>query len=487
MKSHHRSRVIPRQQRLCRIKLPAKVQRRPQTNASVLVEAKVSRRLDVDDDVNGFEKAREIQDEYRKLGIKAHVEASRSDNSYHVWEFFAEPIPAEIARAIALHVLSTCGLKGLEVFPKQNRLTKWKPYGNFIYLPLQGKLAPQGRTAFLDESGKPYPDQWGFLASVRRHAAEEVKVVFEGLPKPTKVKAGSQPCKEQKQTTEAINVTGELPDRFITLLSCDPLIQNLWRSNPRKTGKKGTERSCRDWALGRACIRNSTTMRNVGNNVHVSNQKVSLQDLSPGFILSLGFRFCSFVGVGLLPKPVDMAVHCHSWGKPCAGSSGLYDVAWINAGTRYATMRCFFSERQRSMKILDLFAHYYAGYGYWIIFVSLLWDNTIILGYVMPAEVLVVMGGFFARQGKLSLSGLAIVGWFGMMIGQSVAYSIGAYGFVSLVQKLRLTHQVEKAQAHFARYRMLAVLLATFTGTTRTILSVAIVFSHTPYRRFVVW
>ena len=52
-------------------------------------------------------------------------------------------------------------------FPNQDTLPKGG-FGNLIALPLQKLARQSANTVFLDEQFQPHPDQWSFLASVRK-------------------------------------------------------------------------------------------------------------------------------------------------------------------------------------------------------------------------------------------------------------------------------------------------------------------------------
>jgi len=67
------------------------------------------------------------------------LEASRyPDNSYHLWIFFDPTVPAKIAKWLGYRILELANLnpKSIEVFPKQTTLTKDRPFGNLVKLPL---------------------------------------------------------------------------------------------------------------------------------------------------------------------------------------------------------------------------------------------------------------------------------------------------------------------------------------------------------------
>lgn len=82
------------------------------------------------------------------------LEASRCpDASYHIWVFF-EPflVPAKVARWLGLKILEHANInpKLVEVFPKQTELTKDRPYGNLVKLPLGLHRKAKRWSRFLD-------------------------------------------------------------------------------------------------------------------------------------------------------------------------------------------------------------------------------------------------------------------------------------------------------------------------------------------------
>ncbi|MBI5579042.1 MAG: DEAD/DEAH box helicase family protein [Deltaproteobacteria bacterium] len=120
------------------------------------------------------EDARAFMDSCRELSIPAVLEISRSGKGAHVWIFFTDPIPAREARQLGAALIShTCdrtrqlSLSSYDrFFPNQDTLPKGG-FGNLIALPLQKQPREQGRSLFVDEAFVPYPDQWGFLTSIR--------------------------------------------------------------------------------------------------------------------------------------------------------------------------------------------------------------------------------------------------------------------------------------------------------------------------------
>ena len=126
------------------------------------------------DEADWSEDAKSFMESCRELAIPAALEISRSGNGAHVWIFFSEAVPAREARMLGVALIShTCdrtrqlSLTSYDrLFPNQDTMPQGG-FGNLIALPLQKWPREQGRSVFVDESLRPFPDQWGFLASIR--------------------------------------------------------------------------------------------------------------------------------------------------------------------------------------------------------------------------------------------------------------------------------------------------------------------------------
>lgn len=117
-------------------------------------------------------------------GFAAVIERSRSGHGGHVWMFFAESIPAVLARKLGAAVLTRAmerrhqlGLDSYDrFFPNQDTMPKGG-FGNLIALPLQHAPRQEGNSVFLDENFVPFGDQWAFLSGIARVAREKVENV----------------------------------------------------------------------------------------------------------------------------------------------------------------------------------------------------------------------------------------------------------------------------------------------------------------------
>lgn len=184
------------------------------------------------DNANWSEDAKAFMQSCRDLTISAALEISRSGNGAHAWFFFAEPVSAGEARQLGAALISrTCdrtrqlSLSSYDrLFPNQDTLPKGG-FGNLIALPLQKHPRELGRSVFVDEQLRPYPDQWAFLASIRplsRRDLEDAILRACGGRHPLDVafateEEDSKPW--QRPSPEPAKISGPLPASLTIVLA----------------------------------------------------------------------------------------------------------------------------------------------------------------------------------------------------------------------------------------------------------------------------
>ena len=156
------------------------------------------------------------------LGLPVAVERSRSGNGAHAWSFFSAPVRATSARRMASYLLTETMSRRYELsmesydrlFPNQDTMPRGG-FGNLIALPLQRGPRNDGNTVFLDPDLDPWPDQWAFLAGLRRLSPGDVEAI-----------AG------EAQRNGLVTGVRAVEDEE------DDAVLRPWRAQPRKSGPR---------------------------------------------------------------------------------------------------------------------------------------------------------------------------------------------------------------------------------------------------------
>ena len=140
--------------------------------------------------------------------------------------------------------------------------------------------------------------------------------------------------------------------------------------------------------------------------------------------------------------------------------------------------------------LIELLGAFYGTWGYPIILVAAMLENTFLVTTVFPGGTMVLLGGIYARLGQLELPYVILVGWCGTWLGASIDYAMGRWG----QRPLRRVLQQPDVQAGLARvgemlwrYGMLALLAGHFVAPIRSLVAISAGLARMSYRRFALY
>lgn len=117
-------------------------------------------------------------------------------------------------------------------------------------------------------------------------------------------------------------------------------------------------------------------------------------------------------------------------------------------------------------------------------------EAAVFLGFVVPGETAVLLGGFLASTGRVSVVGLAMVVVIAAVVGDSVGYEVGK----RLGPRLLRTRMFQRHQARVDRARAFldgrgasAIFIGRFTAFLRAVTPGLAGLSGMRYRRFLAW
>lgn len=142
---------------------------------------------------------------------------------------------------------------------------------------------------------------------------------------------------------------------------------------------------------------------------------------------------------------------------------------------------------------LDALQRFYDHFGYLLVFLGALGENTALLGLLLPGGTLALLGGFYARQGTLNLWLVLLLAWWGTVLGYNLDYLFGRFvlgrlagrwGATLLGRRIRLSGRMRLARVFLARHGGKAILLSHMVGHIRSFVALSAGASQMRYRRF---
>jgi superfamily II DNA or RNA helicase len=157
------------------------------------------------------------------LDLPVAVERSRSGNGAHAWFFFSEPVVASVARVMGCFLITETMARRHQLsmesydrlFPSQDTMPRGG-FGNLIALPLQLEPRKLENSVFVDEVFIPYPDQWGYLSSLKRLSPQEVQAIADRAVRQGQVVGLKLPSDaDEEQAPWERSPSGRLPEQRI--------------------------------------------------------------------------------------------------------------------------------------------------------------------------------------------------------------------------------------------------------------------------------
>ncbi len=137
-------------------------------------------------------------------------------------------------------------------------------------------------------------------------------------------------------------------------------------------------------------------------------------------------------------------------------------------------------------------AYLSAPWGYMVVGLATFLENSVGAGVIVPGETLVILGGFYARLGELTLPLLAVVVCVGAVLGDNIGFLIGrrfGRGFVERHgRKLFVTSErLERAERYYAAHGGKTVFLGRFIPVVRSVGFILAGVARMPWRRFLMY
>jgi membrane protein DedA with SNARE-associated domain len=109
----------------------------------------------------------------------------------------------------------------------------------------------------------------------------------------------------------------------------------------------------------------------------------------------------------------------------------------------------------------------------------------------IPSEAIMLFAGFNVSEGKMTLFGIVAAGVLGNVVGSLIAYGVGYYGRLEVLDQNRFIHinrsHLETADRWFQRHGSATVFFARMLPIIRTFISLPAGVARMPLGRFVLF
>lgn len=129
-----------------------------------------------------------------------------------------------------------------------------------------------------------------------------------------------------------------------------------------------------------------------------------------------------------------------------------------------------------SADVLNNIDPYLEAYGYYLIFLALFLENTVIIGLILPGETILLAAGFFSARGVFSLPVVITIGFFAALSGNVLGYALGRLGGYAFIKRfgdsLHISQgKIGAAEAYFETHGGKTIFLGRFASVIRVFIS----------------
>jgi membrane protein DedA with SNARE-associated domain len=139
--------------------------------------------------------------------------------------------------------------------------------------------------------------------------------------------------------------------------------------------------------------------------------------------------------------------------------------------------------------VVDVMERLVTGYGYLGIFLLMMAESALI---PFPSEVTMMVGGWYAADGRLTFFWVGAAGVAGNLLGSWIAYWIGrraGRGFLDRYGRYVLlrSHDIDRAEAWWQRHGEAATFFSRLLPVLRTFISLPAGIARMPFWRFTLY
>ena len=136
--------------------------------------------------------------------------------------------------------------------------------------------------------------------------------------------------------------------------------------------------------------------------------------------------------------------------------------------------------------LLSAIKDLYGAYGYYLVFFGALLEATFLISLYMPGVAVVLLGAALSRDGVIQFPVALTLAILGFMIGYTINYVLGRYGWNLVLNHLGLKKGIEIAKTKLEDSESKTIFLGYFHPSSASFLSTAAGIIKIPIKRFLI-
>jgi membrane-associated protein len=133
----------------------------------------------------------------------------------------------------------------------------------------------------------------------------------------------------------------------------------------------------------------------------------------------------------------------------------------------------------------------FATAGYVIVAVAVLAERSILVGLIVPGDVIIALGGVYAARGDLNVVVVMAIAFVAAVCGESIGFWLGHRYGMRLVRRLpfvnRLERKLEDVQGYFERHGGKTVAIGRYATAAGAMIPFVAGMAGMRYRRFLLF
>jgi membrane-associated protein len=139
-------------------------------------------------------------------------------------------------------------------------------------------------------------------------------------------------------------------------------------------------------------------------------------------------------------------------------------------------------------RIVEFIQPLFRDWGYLIVFLAAFLERSLLVGLVIPGNVVVMLAGLYAGVGDLNIAWIVAIAFIGSLLGDNLGYLIGLKLGRPLIDKhgdfMRMGARVSLVETYFDKYGGATILIARFVTFLGALVCPVAGMSMMNFRRF---